>query len=85
VGDAPPHVDYQDGLDYRRHAREAAARGIVIETIQCGADDATAARYWSGRAWAQAGNETSARARWTEVQTQQPTSYYSVPAARRLG
>jgi len=43
VGDAPPHVDYQDGLDYRRHAREAAARGIVIETIQCGADDATAA------------------------------------------
>ena len=43
VGDAPPHVDYQDGLDYRRHAREAATRGIVIETIQCGADEATAA------------------------------------------
>lgn len=43
VGDAPPHVDYQDGLDYRRHAREAAARGIVIETIQCGEDQATAA------------------------------------------
>jgi hypothetical protein len=42
VGDAPPHVDYQDGLDYRRHAREAAQRGIVIETIQCGADEATA-------------------------------------------
>ena len=42
VGDAPPHVDYQDGFDYRRHAREAAARGIVVETIQCGADDATA-------------------------------------------
>jgi hypothetical protein len=43
VGDAPPHVDYQDGLDYRRHAREAAARGIVIETIQCGEDQATGA------------------------------------------
>jgi hypothetical protein len=43
VGDAPPHVDYQDGLDYRRHAREAAARGIVVETIQCGAGEATAA------------------------------------------
>ena len=43
VGDAPPHVDYQDGLDYRRHAREAAARGIVIETIQCGEDQATSA------------------------------------------
>jgi len=43
VGDAPPHVDYQDGLDYRRHAREAAARGIVIETIQCGEEPGTAA------------------------------------------
>jgi hypothetical protein len=43
VGDAPPHMDYQDGLDYRRHAREAAARGIVIETIQCGADEAAGA------------------------------------------
>jgi hypothetical protein len=43
VGDAPPHLDYQDGFDYRRHAREAAARGIVMETIQCGADETTAA------------------------------------------
>ena len=43
VGDAPPHVDYQDGFDYRRHAREAAARGIVVETIQCGDDAATTA------------------------------------------
>lgn len=43
VGDAPPHVDYQDGFDYRRHAREAAARGIVVETIQCGGDTATTA------------------------------------------
>ena len=43
VGDAPPHVDYQDGLDYRRHAREAAARGIVVETIQCGGDPSTTA------------------------------------------
>ena len=43
VGDAPPHMDYQDGFDYRRHAREAAQRGIVIETIQCGADQTTAA------------------------------------------
>jgi hypothetical protein len=42
VGDAPPHMDYQDGFDYRRHAREAAARGIVVETIQCGVDPATA-------------------------------------------
>jgi hypothetical protein len=45
VGDAPPHVDYQDGLDYRRHAREAAARGIVVEAVQCG-DDADTAAVW---------------------------------------
>jgi hypothetical protein len=42
VGDAPPHMDYQDGFDYRRHVREAAARGIAVEAIECGADAATA-------------------------------------------
>ena len=46
VGDAPPHTDYQDGYDYRRHAREAAQRGIAIETIECGADPLTA-HVWS--------------------------------------
>jgi len=45
VGDAPPHVDYQDGFDYRRHAREARQRGIGVETIECGADPVTA-RVW---------------------------------------
>jgi hypothetical protein len=42
VGDAPPHVDYQDGFDYRRHVREAAQRGIGVEPIQCGGDPQTA-------------------------------------------
>ena len=42
VGDAPPHVDYQDGFDYRRHVKEAAALGIGVEPIQCGGDPATA-------------------------------------------
>jgi hypothetical protein len=46
VGDAPPHMDYQDGFDYRRHAREAVQRGIVVEAIACGADPATA-RVWT--------------------------------------
>jgi hypothetical protein len=45
VGDAPPQVRYQDGFDYRRHAREARARGIVVETIQCG-PAADTANYW---------------------------------------
>jgi hypothetical protein len=43
VGDAPPHEDYQDGFDHRRHVREARQRGIGVETIQCGADPQTAA------------------------------------------
>jgi von Willebrand factor type A domain-containing protein len=45
VGDAPPHVDYQDGFDYRRHVGEARQRGIVVESIQCG-DDARTAEVW---------------------------------------
>jgi Mg-chelatase subunit ChlD len=43
VGDAPPHVDYQDGFDYRRATRDAAQKGISVETIQCGGDATTAA------------------------------------------
>jgi hypothetical protein len=43
VGDAPPHVDYQDGFDYRRHVSDAKRRGIVVDAIQCGADPQAAA------------------------------------------
>jgi hypothetical protein len=41
VGDAPPHLDYQDGFDFRRHVREARKLGIGIETVQCGANAET--------------------------------------------
>ena len=41
VGDAPPHMDYQDGFDYRKVSRRAAATGIIINTIQCGNMDGT--------------------------------------------
>lgn len=44
VGDAPPHIDYQDG-DYRRHVAEARRRGILVDAIQCGGDAATAT-FW---------------------------------------
>jgi hypothetical protein len=43
VGDAPPHMDYQDGFDYRRHVADAKRRGIVVDAIQCGGDVQTAA------------------------------------------
>jgi hypothetical protein len=45
VGDAPPHLDYQDGHDYARYSRTARARGIAVETVQCGGDPVTA-RFW---------------------------------------
>ncbi len=45
VGDAPPHLDYQDGFDYARAARAAAGKGISIHAIRCGADAETAT-YW---------------------------------------
>lgn len=36
VGDAPPHMDYQDDVKYPQLVAAAAARGIVVNTIQCG-------------------------------------------------
>ncbi len=36
VGDAPPHDDYQDGMTTAELAAQARAKGIVINTIQCG-------------------------------------------------
>jgi hypothetical protein len=36
VGDAPPHMDYQDDVKYMESCRLAARQDIVINTIQCG-------------------------------------------------
>ena len=41
VGDAPPHMDYRDGYDYRTVTKTAARSGIIINTIQCGSIQAT--------------------------------------------
>jgi Mg-chelatase subunit ChlD len=44
VGDAPPHMDYQDDVKYPDTLREARAKGIVVNAIQCGrASDTTPA------------------------------------------
>ncbi|MBN2498157.1 MAG: VWA domain-containing protein [Deltaproteobacteria bacterium] len=37
VGDAPPHMDYQDDVKYPQTCQEAVKRDLVIHTIQCGA------------------------------------------------
>jgi uncharacterized protein YegL len=36
VGDAPPHMDYQDEIQYPEIVQAAVAKGIVVNTIQCG-------------------------------------------------
>jgi Mg-chelatase subunit ChlD len=42
VGDAPPHLDYQDGYDYVKASRAAATKSIQIHAIRCGSDEETA-------------------------------------------
>ena len=36
VGDAPPHMDYQDDVKYPVTLSAAKEKGIVVNTIQCG-------------------------------------------------
>ncbi|HKV35020.1 MAG TPA: vWA domain-containing protein [Pyrinomonadaceae bacterium] len=53
VGDAPPHNDYSNSTDTLVTAANAVQRGIIVNTIQCGAMGETT-RAW--RAIAQRGN-----------------------------
>ncbi len=45
VGDAPPHMDYQDDVKYPATMQAAVERGIVVNTIQCG-DHADTGMQW---------------------------------------
>lgn len=36
IGDAPPHMDYQDDVKYPVILASAAEKGIIVNTIQCG-------------------------------------------------
>lgn len=36
VGDAPPHMDYQDDVKYSETCKKALENNIIINTIQCG-------------------------------------------------
>jgi len=38
VGDAPPHMDYDQDIKYPATCERAAKAGIIINTIQCGGD-----------------------------------------------
>ena len=45
VGDAPPHMDYQDDVKYPDIIAAGSDKGIVFNAIQCGRMHSTA-RYW---------------------------------------
>jgi Mg-chelatase subunit ChlD len=45
VGDAPPHMDYRGESHYPQIVQSAAARGIVVNTIQCGEVQQTFAHW----------------------------------------
>ena len=47
VGDAPPHDDYRNMPATDTSARNAARRGIIVNTIQCGMD-ADTTQAWRG-------------------------------------
>ncbi|MEW8028216.1 MAG: vWA domain-containing protein [Candidatus Thiodiazotropha sp.] len=46
VGDAPPHMDYQDDVKYPQTLKVANAKGIVVNTIQAG-NSAPTRLVWS--------------------------------------
>jgi Mg-chelatase subunit ChlD len=64
VGDAPPHMDYQDDVKYPETLAVALKKGIVVNAIQCGQNQVTTpgwqqiAQLGQGRYFqvAQAGN-----------------------------
>lgn len=41
VGDAPPHMDYQDDVKYPAVCEMAVKKDLIINTVQCGAMGAT--------------------------------------------
>lgn len=45
VGDAPPHMDYQDDIKYPVTVALAKQKGIVVNAIQCG-NDGSATADW---------------------------------------
>jgi hypothetical protein len=45
VGDAPPHMDYQDDVKYPETIAAALEKGILVNAIQCGQNGETAHRW----------------------------------------
>jgi len=45
VGDAPPHMDYRDDVQYPESIAAARQRGIVVNTVQCGTNGLTTGKW----------------------------------------
>lgn len=67
------------------HAKDAAheLESLAAAGPRAG-DEQTAALYWAGRAWAEAGDSARARERWAAVMARDPVSYYAGLSERRL-
>lgn len=66
----------------------AARAGTEFDSLaasRLAGDEATAAAYWAGRAWALAGDTARARERWQALAARDPTSYYAGLVERRMG
>ena len=66
-------------------AKVAAIEFDSLDALLPRSDEATAARYWSGRAWAAAGDSATAESRWRAIVAQPAVSYYTILSAQRLG
>lgn len=66
-------------------AKSAALEFDSLASLMPRSDEASAAKYWSGRAWAATGNKALAQVRWRELAASPSVSYYGTVAAQRLG
>jgi len=72
-------IDYIHG-----EHRQAALQFDSLVARYPRSSEATAGRYWSGRAWSQAGDKTRATAAWRDVIAREPLSYYAGVSASQL-
>jgi soluble lytic murein transglycosylase len=80
-----PLARFRAGLiAWGRDPRAAAATFDTLVTRYPNDEEATAARYWAGRAHDRAGRRAEAERRWREIITTAPLSYYAGLAASRL-
>jgi soluble lytic murein transglycosylase len=62
----------------------AAAAFDSLATLHPRDEEAIAAKYWAGRAYATLGKRAEAESRWKAVIADEPMSYYAMRSARRL-